>query len=171
MISRLLAFILFIPWISVSAAQLDVAVLQFPEPKTAEEINSALQGVNLAEITNADKTVTKITSLQGGQVLFAQSLPSAPTLNSLCRLSNSQASMVGRFSDGVLSLKITLSEGVNSGLHHFTSRKFEGSASLPLGPARVIAIRNIQAKTKSFTKGNASVKEVFTCNLIVAQMR
>jgi hypothetical protein len=171
MISRILTFILFIPWISVSAAQLDVAVLQFPEPKTAEEIHSALQGVHLADLTNADKTVTKISPIQGGQVLFAQSLPSAPTFNSLCRLSNSQSSMVGRFSDGVLSLKITLSEGVNSGLHHFTSRKFEGSASLPLGPARVIAIRNIQAKTKSFTKGNASVKEVFTCNLIVAQMR
>ena len=38
MIPRLLSLFLVIPWISVSAAQLDVAVLQFTELKSADDV-------------------------------------------------------------------------------------------------------------------------------------
>jgi len=171
MLPRLLALFIVIPWISLSAAQLDVAVLQFTELKSADEINSALAGVSLSELTNGDRTNTKISALKGGQVLFAQSLSHTPKLSSYCRLSNNKVELDGGYNGGVLSLKITLSEELNIGLRRVSSRVYEGSAPLPLGSARVIAIRNIEAKSRSYTRGIAEVKNEFTCNVIVAQIK
>ena len=171
MTPRILSLFLLIPWLSVSAAQLDVAVLQFTELKSADEINAALVGVSLSDMTNGDRTNTKISALKGGQVLFAQSLSSAPNLHSYCRLSNNKVDLDGGYNNDILSLKITLSEEVNIGLRRLTSRIFEGSAPLPLGSSRVIAIRNIEGKSRSYTRGVVEVKNEFTCNLIVAQIK
>ena len=60
MLPRLLALFVVIPWISVSAAQLDVAVLQFTELKSAYEINAALVGVSLSDMTNGVRWTPKI---------------------------------------------------------------------------------------------------------------
>ena len=171
MIPRFLALFVVIPWISVSAAQLDIAILQFTELKSTDEINSALVGVSLAELTNGDRTNTKISALKGGQVLFAQSLTPTPNLRSYCRLSNNKVELDGGYNGGVLSLKITLSEELNIGLRRLSSRVFEGSAPLPLGSARVIAIRNIESKSRSYTRGIVEIKNEFTCNLIVSQIK
>ena len=171
MIPRLLALFVVIPWISVSAAHLDVAILQFTELKSVDEINSSLAGVSLSEMTNGERTNTKISTLKGGQVLFAQSLSATPNLRSYCRLSNNKVEVDGGYNSGVLSLKITLSEELNIGLRRLTSRVFEGSAPLPLGSARVIAVRNIESKSRTYTRGIVDVKSELTCNLIVAQIK
>jgi hypothetical protein len=171
MFSRLISFLFIFPLITVSASQLDVAVVQFPEPKSADEINTALSHVSLAEMTGSDKTVTNIPALQGGRVLFAQSLPSSAVFQSRCRLSDIQGSMEGRYSNDFLSLKITLSEGFNAVLRRLTSHVFEGSGKLSIGQARVIGIRNIEVKKKTASKGNLSVQDDFTCNVILAQIR
>ena len=165
------ALVFLFQTLSAFAAQLDLAVVQFPEVKTAAELNAALAGVNLAEITNADRTVTSVRYLQGGKVLFSQSIPSTATLNSSTRLGNSRADVTGSLKNNSLQVEIRLTEGVDSGLRRFTSRTHAGSAPLPTGEPRVIAMRIITGKTNSVTKGRAEVKESVSCHVVLAQLR
>jgi hypothetical protein len=168
---RLAALVFLFQTLSAFAAQLDLAVVQFPEVKTAAELNAALVGVNLAEITNADRTVTSVRYLQGGKVLFCQSIPSTATLSSSTRLGNSRADVTGTLKNNSLQVEIRLTEGVDSGLRRFTSRTHAGSAPLPTGAPRVIAMRIITGKTNSVTKGSAEVKESVSCHVVLAQLR
>ena len=58
--------------LAANASQLDLAIVQFPEPKTAGELDAALAKVDLAEITNSNRIMTKESYLKGGYVVFAQ---------------------------------------------------------------------------------------------------
>jgi hypothetical protein len=158
---------------SMFAGILDVAVIQFPEVKTAGELDSALSRVNLAEVTNSDRTMSGESYLKGGYVSFAQSLPvnSGQRFSSATRLKNDRADVSGVFSSGNLSISIALSEGVDAGLRRFSKRVFAGSGPLPAGPARVIGIRQVTGKTQSTIKGQATIKDVTFCSVIVAQFR
>ena len=168
---RLVALVFLFQTFSAFATQLDLAVVQFPEVKTAAELNTALAGLNLAEITNADRTITSIPYLQGGRVLFCRSAPSTATLNSSTRLENSRAEVTGEYKNNSLHVEIRLSEGVDAGLRRFSSRLYSGSAPLSTGSPRVLAVRIITGKTNSVSKGKAEVKETVTCHVILAQLR
>lgn len=168
---RLAALVLLFQTLSTFAAQLDLAVVQFPEVKTVEQLNAALAGVSLAEITNADRTVTSVPYLQGARVLFAQSMPSTAQISSSTRLGNACAEVTGQLKSNSLQVEIRLTEGVDSGLRRFTSRTHAGSAPLPAGPPRVIAMRVITGKTNTVTKGSAEVRESVTCHVLLAQLR
>lgn len=168
---RLAALVFLLQTFSAFAAQLDLAVVQFPEVKTTAELNAALAGLNLAEITNADRTITSIPYLQGGRVLFCQSAPSTASLNSSTRLGNSRAEVKGAFKNNSLQVEIRLSEGVDAGLRRFSNRLYSGSASLSTGSPRVLAVRTITGKTNSVSKEKAVVKETVTCHVILAQLR
>jgi hypothetical protein len=169
--TRIATLVLLFQTLSAFAAQLDLAVVQFPEVKTLEQLNAALTGVSLAEITNADRTVTSAPYLQGARVLFAQSLPSTAQISSSTRLGNTRADVTGQLKNNSLEVEIRLTEGVDSGLRRFTSRTHAGSAPLPTGAPRVIAMRIITGKTKSVTKGSAEVKESVSCHVVLAQLR
>jgi hypothetical protein len=168
---RLVAIVFLFQTFSAFAAQLDLAVVQFPEVKTAAELNAALASVNLAEITNVDRTVTSVPYLKGGTVLFTQSIPSTFSLNSSTRLGNSRAEVTGAFQNNSLQVDIRLSEGVDAGLRRFSSRLYSGSAPLSAGSPRALAVRTIKGKTNSVSKGKAEVKETVTCHVILAQLR
>jgi hypothetical protein len=152
------------------AAQLDLAVIRFPEPKTAESLDADLAGQSLAEITNADRTITSVRGLQGGTVLFAASLPSSATATAT-RLGNTRADTEFSLQNGILTVKITLTEGVDAGLRKFSTRTYQGSARLPAGSPRTISLRTINSKTKSVTKDKAEVRETTTTHAIIAQLR
>lgn len=168
---RLAALVFLLQTLSAFAAQLDLAVVQFPEVKTAAELNAALAGQSLAGITNADRTVTGISYLQGGRVLFSQSLPSSATLDSSTRLGNSRADVTGTLKNNSLQVEIRLSDGVDAGLRRFSSRSYAGSAILTAGVPQVVAIRTITGKTNSSTKGKTEIKETISCHVILAQLR
>jgi hypothetical protein len=168
---RLAALVFLVQTLSAFASQLDVAVVQFPEVKTVEELNTALAGVSLADITNADRTVTTVPYLKGGMVLFAQSIPAAPILKSSTRLENARADVTGTLDQKSLQLEIRLSEGVDAGLRRFSSRAYSGAATLAQGHPAVVSIRILKGKTKSVTKGSSEVRESVTCHVILAQLR
>jgi len=168
---RLAALVFLLQTFSAFATQLDLAGIQFPEVKTAAELNAALAGLNLAALTNADRTLTNVPYLKGGTVLFTQSLPSTASLNSATRLGNSRAEVTGAFKNNSLHVEIRLSEGVDAGLRRFSSRIYSGSAPLSTGAPRVLAVRTITGKTNSVSKGKAEVKETVTCHVILAQLR
>jgi len=163
--------LLFLSSASMFAGQLDVAIIQFPEIKTAEELNAALAGVSLAEITNSDRTMTGESYLKGGYVIFAQSLPVSvgQRFASGTRLKNSRADVSGSLGASDLSLSISLSEGVEAGLRRFSRRTYEASAPLSAGQPQVLRLQQVSGKTQSTIKGQATVKDVNFCSVIVAQ--
>lgn len=152
------------------AAQLDIAVIRFPEPKTLEQLNADLAGQSLATITNADRTVTSVPGLKGGTVLFSATLPSSAT-STATRLGNSRADAEFSLKNGSLSLLVTLSEGVDAGLRKFTTRTYQGAAPLPPGSPRVIGLRTIASKTKTVTKDRSDVRDTTTTHALIAQLR
>lgn len=168
---RLAAIALIFQSLATFAAQLDLALVEFPETKTSELLQTALANVNLAEITSADRTVTKVSYLQNGEVLFAQSLNINGEFRTSTRLKNSKADVEGRLQNGQLQVQITLTEGVDVGLRRFSKRIFEGTARLTPGQPCVISIRSLSGKTRTIVKNLSEVKEFNTSNFIIAQLK
>ena len=164
---RVFVAVLLFQAVAACASEIDLALIQFPEPKTVEALNEALAKVNLAEITNSNRTMTKERILQGGVVLFAQRTDTA-NLNSSTRLADVRAEVSGSYKNGRLDILITISEGVEAGLRSFTKRTFQGSAELPRGVARVISLRQIKRKTTVAEKGRSEVRESETTTALIA---
>jgi hypothetical protein len=167
---RLLAAVFLFQAVAAYAAEIDLALIQFPEPKTAEALNEALAKVNLAEITNSNRTITKERALQGGVVLFAQRLDSSK-LDSSTRLGDTRAEVAGTYKNGRLNVLITISEGVDAGFRSFTKRSFQGLADLPPGATRVISLRQITRKITSSVKGRSEVRETESTTALIARAR
>ena len=156
--------------LAANAAQLDLAVVQFPEVKTAGELDAALAKVNLAGITNSNRTMASESYLKGGYVVFAQSLPFSDRFSSSTRLSNSRADVEGRISGGNITVKITLSEGVLAGLRRYSSRAYEANAPLVPGQPRILSLRQVSGKTTLAIRGQASVSETNFLSVIIGQI-
>ncbi len=167
---RLALLLLCLQTLAASAAQIDLAVIQFPEPKTEAGLNAALAGLNLAEITNSDRTVSRHPDLKYSTVLFAQTT-SASALNSSTRLGAVRALVRGTLRGGRLDLRVELSEGVQSGLRSFSSRTYQGSTAISPGSPKVVSLRVITKKTNTAVKGVPKVEETTTCHALVAQLR
>ena len=156
--------------LAANASQLDLAVVQFPEVKTPGELDAALAKVNLAGITNSNRTMTSESYLKGGYVVFAQSLPFLDHFASSTRLSNSRADVEGRVSGGRITVKITLSEGVAAGLRRYSNRIYEANAPLAPGQPRILSIRQISGKTTLAIRGQPTVTETSFCSVIIGQI-
>jgi hypothetical protein len=156
--------------LAAGAAQLDLAVIQFPEVKTTEELNAALANVKLAEITNADRTMTSESYLKGGYVVFAQSLPLVSRFVSSTRLSNNRAEVDGDLAGTNLRVTIKLSEGVAAGLRRFSSRTYEANAPLSPGQPKILSIRQVSAKIPTAIRGQVTMKESSFCTVIIGQI-
>ncbi len=156
--------------LSAQAGQLNLAIVQFPEVKTVEELESALASVDLVEMTNSNRTMTSESYLKGGYVVFAQSLPVSTRFASSTRISDNRADVQGQFSGSNIAVTITLSEGVDAGLRRYSSRTYEANAPLSPGQPRVLSLRQISGKTQIVTKGQAAVKDTNFCSAIIAQV-
>lgn len=168
---RLSILVFLVQIFCASAGQLDLALVQFPEVKTVEQLNAALVGIDIAEMTNADRTATPVPYLQGGRVLFSQTIPSTGSLNSSTRLGNARAEVSGNLKNNFLTVEIRLSEGVNAVFRRFSSRAYKGSAPLQTGIARVVSIRTFTEKSNLVTKASSEVKESVVCQVIFARLR
>ena len=155
----------------LSAGRLDIAVIQFPETKTAGELNAALAGQSLFEITNSNRTMTKESYLKGGYVLFAQSLTvnRGSAFSSVTRIKNERADVQGTLSANTLSLSIELMEGVKAGLRSFQNKLYSGSAALPSGAPSVLSIRTIRGKAPKVNKGIAKMETYELTTATIAQ--
>ena len=152
------------------SSQLNLAVVQFPEIKTVAQLDQALAGTNLAEMTNSNRTMTKASYLKGGYVIFSQSFPAAGHFKSITRLSNNRADVDGLLGKGKIAVAISLSEGVAAGLRRFSRRVFQGASDLKAGQPRVVSIRQIDEKTRQVVRGDVSMVETTSCTAIIAQI-
>jgi hypothetical protein len=167
---RVFAAVFLFQAIAACASQIDLALIQFPEPKTAEALNEALAKVNLPQIANSNRTMTKERALQGGTVLFAQSTDSQ-NLDSSTRLGDVRVDVSGYYKNGRLEVQITISEGVDAGLRSFTKRSFQGVAELPQGTTRVISLRQIKRKSTVVEKGRSEVRESENSTALIASAK
>ena len=156
--------------LAANAAQIDLAIVQFPEVKSVGELDAALSKVNLAEITDSNRIMTKEPYLKGGYVVFSQSLAAAESFSSSTRLSNSRADVQGRLSGGKIAVRITLSEGVQAGLRRYSNRIYEANAALTPGQPRILSIRQISGKSTLAIRGQATVSETNFCCVVIGQI-
>ncbi len=168
--AKFILFALLVFLLPASASQLDLAIVQFPEVKTTAELEAALANVNLAEITNSDRTMTSESYLKGGYVVFAQSLPTSAAFASSTRISNNRAEVQGRMSGSSIAVKVTLSEGVEAGLRRFSSRTYEANSQLAPGQPRILSMRQISGKATVVTRGQSAIKETNFCSVIIGQI-
>jgi len=156
---------------NLTAGRLDVAVIQFPEEKSPEELNAALANVSLFEMTNSNRTMTTESYLKGGYVLFTQSLSVTPgsEFASVTRIKDERADVQGRYAGGSLTLSIELMEGVKAGLRSFQNKLYSGSASLPGGAPSVLSIRRIKGKAPHVIKGQTKIEKYDLTTAVIAQ--
>ncbi len=167
---KLFAAVFLFQAVAAFASEIDLALIQFPEPKTADALNEALAKVNLTEITNSNRTMTQERTLQGGAILFAQHIDSSD-LNSSTRIGDFRADVTGVYKNGVLDIQITISEGVDAGLRSFKKRTFQGRAELPSGTTRVISLRSIIKKNTYADKGRIDIRESESTTALIARIQ
>lgn len=153
------------------AGKLDLAVLQFSDSKSVEQLNAALADQKLAEVTNAGRTRTPEKDLQGGEVIFAQTIPLArgSSFNTSTRLNNQRVDVQGLLGEGSLEVSIELVEGLKAMLSSFQSRIYKGSASLPSGQPRVISMKQTRGKAPSVVKGQTKMQTYDLTTVLIAQ--
>ena len=156
---------------NVNAGRLDVAVIQFPEEKTPEELSAAFASQSLYDMTNSNRTMTSESYLKGGYVLFAQSLAAARsgTFGSATRIKDSRADIEGQLGTSNISVTITLMEGLKVGLRSFEKKIYSGAGSLPTGSPQILSIKQIKVKAPSVVKGQAKVERYMVTTVVVAQ--
>lgn len=157
--------------LAAHAGRLDLAVIQFPEPKTPEELDAALANVSLFDLADADRTRTSEPYLKGGYVIFAQSVGAAPgaKFSSITRLKNDRVDVEGNLGSGNISVSITTIEGVKAGLRSIESRVYSGQGPLPAGSPRVLSIRQIKGKAPHVEKGQAKMRTYDLTTVLIAQ--
>ncbi len=169
---KIVSFLVCLAAISpVFAGQLDVAVIQFADDKNQAELESALAGIRLAEITDSDRTRTSAPALKNGTVLFAQSFPATQgtQFSTSTRLGNTRADVQGSLSGGRLDVSIAIQEGIQAGLRNFQKRNYAGASSLAAGPATLISIRRVQTSAPSVVKGQSTPDKQAYTMILAAQ--
>ncbi len=156
---------------SLSAGRLDVAVIQFPEEKTSEELSAALASQRLSEMTNSNRTMTSESYLKGGYVLFAQSLAATPgsSINSATRIKDTRADIEGQLGSGRVNFTISLMEGIKAGLRSFEKKTYTGSGPLPAGAPRLLSMKQVKGKAPAVIKGQTSIERYNLTTVVVAQ--
>jgi hypothetical protein len=158
---------------TVRAGRLDIAVVQFPAVNSVEELDAALANVDLYEITNSDRTMTKEAVLKGGTVIFVQSIGvgSGGSFSSSTRLRNQRADVKGSITSGSISLTVETIEGVKAGLRNFENRVYEGSGSISGGVPHVLSLRIAKGRRPEIVKNQTHMIEYQSTTALIAQYR
>jgi hypothetical protein len=153
------------------AGELNVAVILFPEKKTAEELNTALEGIQLASITDADRTQTKVPYLQAGYVraLMTASVPRGTNFTTKARLGIYRGELVGHLGQNNVNGSITVIEGVKGGIRSYLKSVYPVSGYLPTGQARVLTIGEIKGKKTRVVKDLVTTESYFFTTAVIAQ--
>ena len=135
--------------LSVFAGRLDIAVIQFNDKREEAEIAAALRGVDLAKITDSDRTESMVPGLRSGWVTFAQSLTVTPgsKFSSSTRLASQRADISGVLSGSKVSVQITILEGVKVGLRKYRQSSYAGSGSVAGGVPQLLSFTRRSGKT------------------------
>ncbi|MDD5198318.1 MAG: hypothetical protein PHC88_00815 [Terrimicrobiaceae bacterium] len=170
-IPLLLAAVSFLTPLAAHAGRLDIAVMQFTDPRDPTAMAQALNGVDLAQITDSDRTETNVPALRGGYVVFTQTLAVSPggKFASTTRLTNQRADVSGSLNGSRLSVSIRILEGVKIGLRKFRESLYTGSASVAGGVPQLISVAQRIGKTQTAIKGRATIVSYNYTTIIAAR--
>lgn len=159
--------------LSARAGQLTIAVMQFSDDRDPAVISQSLASVNLAAITDSDRTETNETGLRGGWVLFAQTLNVNPGggFASSTRLGNQRADVTGSLNGTNLSVRINILEGVKVGLRKHRENTYEATGSVAGGVPQLVGVRQSKGKTQTAIKGRQSIVSVNFTTIVAASYK
>ncbi|HEY8903873.1 MAG TPA: hypothetical protein VIM48_09200 [Chthoniobacterales bacterium] len=154
------------------AGRLDIAIIQFTDGRDIDSVAEALKKTDLAQLADADKTQSNVRILQGGWVLFAQSIGVAPDSKfaNSTRIGNSRADVSGSFSKGSIALTVQLTTGIKAGLRKFSEATYSGSGSIAGGSSQILSLSKSKGQSLSLIKGLPAQTVDYNCtNLLVAR--
>ncbi len=165
------ALSLFLSSAALRAGQLEIAVMQFSDARDPSAVSAALNGVDLAGITDSDRTETSVPALRGGWVVFTQTVGVNPggSFGSITRLGNQSANVSGALNGTNLSVKITILEGVKVGLRKHRENTYEATGSVAGGVPQLIGVRQSKGKTQTAIKGRSSIVYVSFTTIVAAK--
>jgi len=172
-ILSIFAAVFLVAQVRLFAGQLDIAVISFPEDKTIEELNAAFARVDLAEITDADRTRTKEAYLKGGTVVFASSLPASmgSSFGYSSRIENKKAEVSGQLGKGSVQVTVVLTEGIKAGLRSLQRKTYQGNGSIS-GAGQVLSMRISRGQFPDVGKGGlVQMKSYQATTVVVTQYR
>lgn len=153
------------------AGQLTLAVIQYTDARDADSLAAGFAGVDLAEVTNSDQVESRDSSIRGGRVLFAQSIPvgNSTSISSSTRLGALRADVSGRFNQPTVQAEIVIQDGVNVGIRKFSRSVYAGSGRLSGTTPAIISIRESSGRSQTAVKGQAKLTTYNFTTLMVAQ--
>jgi hypothetical protein len=156
---------------SARAGQLTVAVMQFSDERNLTVVGQSLNAVDLAAITDSDRTETNEPGLRGGWVIFAQTLNVNPggRFAGSTRLANQRADVSGSLNGSQLDVRINILEGVKVGLRKHRENTYEASGSVAGGVPQLIGVRQSKGKTQTAIKGRSNIVSVNFTTIIAAK--
>lgn len=157
--------------LSARAGQLTIAVMQFSDDREPSVISQSLASVDLAAITDSDRTETNETGVRGGWVIFAQTLNVNPggSFASSTRLGNQRADVSGSLNGSNLNVRITILEGVKVGLRKHRENTYEAAGSVAGGVPQLVGLRQSKGKTQTAIKGRSKIELVNFTTVIAAK--
>lgn len=155
------------------AGQLDIAIVQYASAKDASQLASSFASSNLADIIVSGNVSKADEYINGGSVIFAQTIPASPgsRLSTSTRLGEERVDVRTALNGLKLSANISIFSGVQQALRSFTERNYSGEGDLTGGRPTIIAIHGSSGKSATHFKGRVSIKLVGYTTLIVAQYR
>jgi len=140
---------LFLAPLAAQAGRLDIAVIQFTDKRDPAIIAEGLRSVDLAKVTDSDRTETNVAGLRAGWVVFSQSMAVSPgnSFSTSTRLTNQRADVTGSLNGSKLSVQITILEGVKIGLRKYRQSSYSGSGSVAGGGPQLISVTRSTGKT------------------------
>jgi len=156
---------------SLQAGRLDLAVIQYGGHLGPEDLAPGFAKVQLMDITDSDRTVTKEEAVKGGWVLFAQSLTMSRgnTVVVSTRLRNDRADTVAKLGASDVSISVSLIQGVKLGLRNFVKKVYSGTAPLPNNVTTVLGIRQFRVRGPKVIKEKAEMTTTDYTTVVVAQ--
>lgn len=154
------------------AGRLDLAIIQYTDGRNIDSVADALKKADLAQLADADKTQSKVGILQGGWVLFAQSIgvASESKFANSTRIGNSRADVSGSLSKGSIAVTVQLTSGIKAGLRKFSEATYSGSGSIASGSCQILSLSKSKGQSLSLIKGlPAQTVDYNFTNLLVAR--
>lgn len=174
MMKLCLALILaLLPLGHLAAGHLDIAVIQFPEARDPAALAAAFSEVDLAKLTDGDTTRTRNAALKNGKVIFSQGFPASRggAFRSATRIGAYRSDVNGSLGTSGIDFRVSVTEGIQSGIRSFEKKSYNASGSLPSGPATIVSLRQGEGKAPYVVRGKSTVEKFSFTIVVAAQYR
>lgn len=155
--------------LSVSAADLCVAVLDYNTAPSAEEIKQAVAGLDVARLAESSTVKSRQKTLNGGDVLYFSRVP-ASTGRQVTRLGVQKAELNYSVKGGTITAQVNFSIGTKLPGGQTGSFSNAGSATAERGQAVLLDSKSRETENTMRTHGTRRTIRGKSTRIMVAQI-